>query len=583
MKKITVLLAVMISALLNAQEIDSRIEHILKEKLRPVKVELPTESDQSNKTTSNQEHKLSTISSSSVDEAEGFIAMNPNDSSIMVLSYMSSGAGGLAFPVYYTTNGGATWTKSSFNSKAQISSDFSGTPTIVGGGDPVFAYDDSGKLYFSYIYLIYDAQAGVAYFAMYWATSMDNGQTFTYENGQNHFIGYGGLNPLNGTIVDSVGDGVLDRQWMAVDNTGGTYDGRLYTTGLFIPNGSTQLNGNGMIIKYKDANDSAFSTSQTQVSVGQNAQFGNVVVASNGDVHVTYVNFQTDRLYHRRSTNGGQTFAAQTQVYDGYALFGQNQIVVHSRENAAPNLVIGPDNTLHLAWCDIINDTVHGFYSRSTDDGTTWSQPIELSNYLAGEKDNLMPHVAVDKHNNPSISWYGVDENGLAMFYNVQSQDGGLSFLPAATVSTVTTDFSNYGNNDFFGDYCNSVKLNCKTFTIWSDGRNNAGPKMYVATVDHCASVGIAELTPLDSDVELVNYYPNPVHDFVTLELKSSENQIVNARIVDITGKLILENDKEVTIGNNTITLNLTAASGTYLLEVTTESGARIVRKLIVE
>jgi len=383
--------------------------------------------------------------------------------------------------------------------------------------------------------------------------------------------------------VDTVGDGVLDRQWMAVDNTGGTYDGRLYTTGLFIPNSNTPLNGNGTIIKYKDANDSAFSTNQTQISAGPNGQFGNVVVASNGDVHVTYVNFAQDRLYHRKSTNGGQSFGSQNLVYDGYALFGQNQMVVHGRENSAPNLVIGPDNTLHLAWCDIINDTVHGFYSRSIDGGDTWAQPTELSNYLAGEKDNLMPIVGVDNNNNPSVSWYGVDENGLSLFYNIQSQDGGLSFLPAATVSAAATDFSNYGPNVFFGDYCNSVKLNCKTFTIWSDGRNNAGPKMYVATVDDCASVGITELTPLDSDVELVNYYPNPVHDFVTLELKSSENQTVNARIVDITGKLILESDREVTTGNNTITLNLTAAGGTYLLEVTTESGGRIVRKLIVE
>lgn len=564
-----------------AQSQDDRLNRILREKYHPEKFNIIQTGEPAMKTTGNAETKISNVMSSSIEEAEGFIAVNPTDSNKMVLSYMDFSST-LIFPVYYTSDGGQTWTRSAFSSSNIVSQDVPGG-IIGGGGDPVFAFDNSGKLYFSFIYLIIDQSSGVAFFNMYWASSMDNGQTFQFETGTDHFVGTGGLNLLNGNTIDTIGEGVYDRQWMAVDNTGGPFDGRLYLTTLFIPNDSTNRNGNGTILMHKDADSTHFSASQMQVSIVPDAQFGNVAVASNGDVHVTYADFLNNKIYHRKSTDGGQTFGNQNLVYQGSALFGGAPRVVHERENSAPTMVIGPNGTIHLAWADYVNDTAYAFYSKSTNGGTSWSTALRMRDKLPGFKDHFMPHVAVDKSGNPSVSWYAVKANGKSMFYNIQSQDGGATFFPAATVSTDSTDYSQYNQFNFFGDYCNSVKLNCKTFTLWSDGRQNRGPKMYVGTVDHCASVNVPELTPLASTVQLQRLFPNPASDFVTLQLSSKEDYESAIHVIDLTGKEVYSKILKVRAGEQNLRLDLNLASGTYVLEMSTPEDARIVRKLVVQ
>jgi hypothetical protein len=567
-----------------AQEVDKRVEAILKEKVRTA-TSAAGPFDNAFKTTAHGEQKVSTITSPGREEAEGFIAINPTDSNKMVLSYMDFSQAGLSFPVYTTDDGGLTWTKSSFNTVNQKNIDFPPPGnSILGGGDPVFAYDDSGKLYFSYIYLIGSLQQGFGYFVLNWAYSLDNGATFQFEPGSNHFIGFGALNLNNGSINDTIGDGLLDRQWHAVDNSGGNFDGRLYTTGLFIPSDSTKLNGDGLILKWKDANANAFDTIQTQISVAEDAQFGNVVVDGNGHVHVSFADLTDDNIYHRVSTDGGATFSPQHLVYDGQSMFGGNPgHYIHGRENAAPNLVVAPNNTLHLTWSDFKNGTAFGYYSRSTDQGATWSTALDLGSFLdATNTDNLMPTVAVNQANNPSISWHGINASGKSIFYNVQSQDGGASFLAPTQVSGDTTNYNLYGNNTFFGDYCNAVKTGCKTFAIWSDGRNNSGPKMYIGTINHCESIGLREITPLGAGVTLADFYPNPVNDKLTIALESEDEYTSTLQLINVSGQIVWHQTQQVKQGKNTLDLVLDVPAGTYVLKIGTNQGDYIIRKIMV-
>ena len=565
-----------------AQDQDERIQRILEEKFHLDKFNVISGNNSSYKTTGNDESKISNVVSPSIEESEGFIAINPTDSNKMVLSFMEFSTQ-LVFPVYFTNDGGQTWTKSAFNSTDIVTQEYP-NGLIGGGGDPVFAYDKTGKLYFSFIYLILDFSSSLGYFNMYWASSTDNGLTFQFEQGEDHFVGFGGLNLGTGGIDDTLGHGVYDRQWMAVDNTGGPYDGRLYLSTLFVPNDSTNRIGDGTILMYKDKDSARFSSSQTQISIVPDGQFGNVAVASNGDVHVTYADYDNNRVYHRKSTDGGQTFGTQNLIYEGFGLFGGEPIkVVHERENSAPTMVVGSDGTIHIAWADYANDTAFSFYSRSTNDGSTWSTPLRMRNVLPGFKDHFMPHVAVDKSGNPSISWYSVKPNGNSMFYNVQSYDGGATFLAPAIVSSDSTDYSIYGQTNFFGDYCNSVKLDCKTFTLWSDGRQSLGPKMYVGTVDHCGSISVPELTPLTSTVQLQRLFPNPASAFVSLELESEEAFQSTIQIIDLNGKCLRKKNVDVGLGKQVIELELDLSSGTYILEISTPDNARITRKLSVE
>lgn len=580
-------LALLLSGGFMAKAQDQRLQHILKEKMHQSNTNVPADQRTAAfKTMASGEYKITNSTNGIVEEAEGFIAINPADSNNMVLSFMEFSGMGLQFPIYYTTNGGQSWTKSNFNSSATYKSDLGDSSLIVaGGGDPVFAYDSDGKLYFSYIYLLMNQTSGLGYFVMYWATSLDKGVTWSFSTGNKRFVATGSLNLFSGAITNDYGDGIFDRQWHAVDRSGGTFDGRLYATGLFIPNDSTQLNGNGLVIKWKDRNDDAFDTVQTQLSATGNAQFGNVVVDDNGHVHVTFADLVNDNIYHRSSQDGGVTFGTPHLIFDGNSMFGSPTFnpYVHGRENAAPNLMVGADNILHLVWSDFQAGTTRGYYARSTDGGINWSTPYNLNALFSNQNThNLMPVVGVNLAGNPSVSWFSMGSNKKALFYNAQSVDKGVSFLPPTVVSGDTTIFTNFGQSNFFGDYSASVRTACKTFVLWSDGRGIA-PKMYVGTVDHCSSVGLPEFTPLGNGMQVMQLYPNPARNFVSVDLQSPKQYKAQIEWVNTLGQVCRQETVEVSEGKQQVKLHLDLPAGTYLLRITDGDGGTISRKVLVE
>lgn len=76
-------------------------------------------------------------------------------------------------------------------------------------------------------------------------------------------------------------------------------------------------------------------------------------------------------------------------------------------------------------------------------------------------------------------------------------------------------------------------------------------------------------------------FYPNPVSDLVTITVKNN-SAIANITVYDILGKMVVS--QKPTTALSTQTVDLSALSkGVYLLEVTTESNLKVVKKLIVD
>jgi uncharacterized repeat protein (TIGR01451 family) len=76
-------------------------------------------------------------------------------------------------------------------------------------------------------------------------------------------------------------------------------------------------------------------------------------------------------------------------------------------------------------------------------------------------------------------------------------------------------------------------------------------------------------------------FYPNPVSDIVTIQVKN-EGTIANIAVYDVSGKMIMA--QKPTNALSIQTLNLSSVSkGMYLLEVTTDTNLKVVKKLIVE
>ncbi|ESU29653.1 hypothetical protein FLJC2902T_01250 [Flavobacterium limnosediminis JC2902] len=77
-------------------------------------------------------------------------------------------------------------------------------------------------------------------------------------------------------------------------------------------------------------------------------------------------------------------------------------------------------------------------------------------------------------------------------------------------------------------------------------------------------------------------FYPNPAKDLITVSVKNNQEEISNITIYDISGKIVLSKKFSALITSETIDLSR-VSKGMYLIEVTSKSNLKTIKKLIVE
>jgi len=96
------------------------------------------------------------------------------------------------------------------------------------------------------------------------------------------------------------------------------------------------------------------------------------------------------QIVFARSTDQGITFSQHVNVSNS------------SGEGFDPEIAIGGDGAINLAWEDSRSGTGEIFYSRSSDGGATFSTPRKLS-AAAGEASD--PQIAIDRQGRISVAW----------------------------------------------------------------------------------------------------------------------------------------------------------------------------------
>lgn len=568
------------------------LRELWREKYRPAQeVEAPQDLPHSEKTSGSGEYKLS--GNFVADEGEPFIMVNPNDSDNVVVSFMDfGGASALNFPIYYTLDGGNAWNLSNFNA-ADTFNLMNPNWSIAGGGDPVFAFDDAGRLYFSWLFLASDPNNQFDNpLSMYWAWSDDKGQTWNMAaDSVDRAIGEGTLEFFGAGVGDR-GDGVFDRQWFAVDRSGGPNHGNLYASYLFIGNDSTPMPGDGICVRVMRPGALKWDSTHTVGTPTADVQFSNIAVDRNGKVHLSYgtnnSNGVATSVKHTISTDGGQTWGFPSTVaninYPRAGFFSTG--LVHPRENANPNMALNPaSDDVYMVFGSVTGSSIEGFFSYSTDEGLNWSQPLNIASLRNQNVQVLMPSVAANDLGVVTMSWFELDANDIGNFWISESFDGGLTWDPPTQLSAAQTDFSGSSAQTFYGDYYTSVRSGCTTWSAWSDGRNNIGPKLYIARSTKCTStpVSVTELSPLTTAISLGSLYPNPVADQLHLELNLESDASCRISLYDLGGKMVRELEEKLLLqGGNELTLNLSdMAAGAYLLKIDTELGM-ITRQVVV-
>lgn len=438
------------------------------------------------------------VSNDASPESEVHAAINPTDNNNIVVSPIRYAGQGFTTPIYFTKDFGKSWKKSSFNPAPS-----EGSATIIGGGDPLFAFDADGRLYYSWINL-YAVNFDLTNlrWALSWAYSDNGGEAWVHDSSMQIAFS-SGINVVSG------GDATIyDKQWLVCDMTNGPRRNTLYAAFL-----EGDLSGGKVNIglRVKPPGDKPFTTTSTRVSGEDFAQvqFTSIQVDRGGGVHVSFFGTKNGKdwaLWHTASTDGGTSFPSANKISD-MVFPGQfdpelddnpNKTmdsitgILAQRMYPCPHIAIdngfGPHaGTMYAVWTanGITSKLSRGldiYYSRSDDNGATWSPAVVLNNNNdETPTSQFYPSISVSPQGFVAVTWYdrrSDTRDRSTNYYMTYSFDGGRTFINDFAVTAAPSDFTTVGrrNGGFgVGEYTQVLTTSEYAIPVWADGRTGNG------------------------------------------------------------------------------------------------------------
>ncbi len=407
---------------------------------------------------------------------EPYIAIDPTDPLHMVAggNDYSTFRGDVWVGYYWTFDGGKSWNRSMIPGwDGDISPNGILSPlrpySLTGGcGDPVVAFGPGGEVY----------MAGIAFQRtmvgpnnIWVARSDDGGVTF----------------PATQIFTDIViGEGAIvfnDKEWIAVDpDSGDVY----VTWSLFTGLSTAQIaftkstNGGQTWSEYK------FLSETLNMEIG--VQGSQVDVDDDGNVHVSWVDFDTGKLRYTRSDDGGSSFSAPIDVCEVQPIaYAPNNGTY--RTPTLPSMKVDrsgteSDGTIYVTWNDQRDSGADVYMVVSRDNGRTWEDEFRVNQDTASvERDQFFPTLTIAPDGKVIVAYYDRREdphNTLLDMYMSASSDGGRNFTDFR-ITTASFDGNAGGGSPlgsltngsaFIGDYIGACSNEEHAYAIWCDTRN---------------------------------------------------------------------------------------------------------------
>jgi hypothetical protein len=499
----------------------------------------------------------------------------------------------LLFKIYYTKDFGQTWQQGTIDCTPSL-------PFIAGGGDPVFAFDKTGKLYFCWLYLSVNMSLQMS-LELFWAHSEDGGATWTREADGHDIAGAGQLTiDMMGNITGMTGK-VPDKEWLAVNPV----NNELYVslTEMSDLTSSTNIWG----VKKKEADSTVFT--ETTFVPGPTHYFavqGSVDAGNDGVVNAVYpclldTTSSEITLFHSSSPDGGASFSTPVKIAslngDNFTAFNQQNNSGNSLFNRMyPSCYISVDKSngpnqgdIYVIWNG--NDTVSGngldvYMSKSDDGGATWSLPVRVNDDPPGiERHQHRPSVYVNSEGTVVAGWFDTRSdsmNHLNDYYIAFSKDGGQNFSQNIKVTNTSFDISILDTSMIIGEYYQILASKGYAIPFWTNW-DGTDLEVYCSFVPFSGSSVVHEQQPVTDKFVITNIYPNPATTSVNVEFTISEHSEVVVSLVGASGKSVKEiTDKSYTPGTYKITTDLKNTSpGVYFISIDTKFG-KAIRKIIV-
>jgi hypothetical protein len=316
--------------------------------------------------------------------------------------------------VAYTINGGLTWTANVLSPGTFHS-------------DPVLRSDAGGNFY-------YCAISNASTFGTEIFKSTNGGASW-------------------GTPVSAFGG---DKEWMAVDNTSGPGSGNVYQ------NWNVQFSSVANMSFTRSTNGGA---SYENPTVGPNPylKWGTMAVGPNGTLYAAGSDLNQTGCLFAKSTNA--QFAAQTPTF-ATSTINLGGVVATGNAAVNPAGLLGQVNVAtasngHVYVLASVHptgpDPLDVMFIRSTDGGTTWSNPIRVNNNPAGENSyqwfgtmSVAPNGRIDAIWNDT----GVNANNtFSVLRYAYSLDEGDHWLGQTALTPVYDHTLGYPMQNKMGDY----------------------------------------------------------------------------------------------------------------------------------
>ena len=351
------------------------------------------------------------------------------------------------------------------------------------------AFDNHGVLY--YAGLVFNiTSGGVGNTVLFVARYVDDGAV------------YDGAALITGPLF-------ADKEWIAVDNTGGTFDGNVYVA--FDAN-LTVTSPFATVLTRSTDGGRTFSA-PFYVPTDETGELPGITVDSKGDVYVCSDAFDPvtgvplNYVQVAKITNGGTNIVQNIRAVNP-AFFEQAIPGGQFRAFTIPQIASDKTN-IYLVWDDMREGNVSVFITGSTDGGSVWSPPLRVNDTPHGQ--HFFPTIAA-RAGVVGVAWYDSRSNvgssitSLDVFYT-ESQNAGLTFSPNIKVTIVSfnpelvrrSDGPNYFE-PFMGDYFGISMSATASHIIWVDNRHacdTLDPVYGCADQDvYTAAVPVSPATP---------------------------------------------------------------------------------------
>lgn len=486
-------------------------------------------------------------------DTEPYIAVNPANPGNIIAGWMkATGLSQVSIHTKASFDGGQTW--SSGTSLPHLYPSFT-------SADVSIDFDNAGNAYVCYI--DYDNAADSGYVMM--SRSADGGLSWN--------------TPVKVTGSSESPDLPIDRPWIAIDRSGGPYNGKIYVTSKSVDVGSMPHH-----IWLKSSTDGGASWGALQmvddsIPIGSASNAMSVPAAgADGSLYIGYLSYEPSmslflRMITVKSTDGGNTFTPYvTANLTGASASNDSLYQFSYTLNANP---VNASNLI-FTWTDAQFGDMDIVASVSNNGGITWSSPVRLNddapNNGIGQDMSWASFSSTGKY---AVAWRdrrsgGTGSSAPFEIYTTASLNGGSTFSPNYKLSSASSPFINIQKgNDFLGVALTDTMI----IADWCDLRTGN-------TDIFCRRESISNLVGIKETSGAIpfNCFPNPALDQLTLTFTLPADHPVKIILCDMQGRAL----QEITNSNypkGGYQLNISTASlaaGSYLLKL--ESGQTVSR-----